>query len=118
MSKVCGVQFATTSIRRFFPRISNNELPSNVGKQNGKVWWSHFKNKIEEFIRVSRRNLEILLCSPDNIPEYNVFALNEKLKSICNLETMENFDTMLENGSNFANQFNTIVKQCFSTSSN
>lgn len=117
ISKICGVQFAASSIRRFFPRVSKNELKSNVGKENGKVRWCHFTAKVEEFIRVSGSDLESLLNCPETIPEVVVFSLNENLKGICSMERMKILEIMLENGCNFTNQFNTIVKQNLSTSS-
>ena len=50
ISKICGVQFASSSVLHYFPRVSNNILKSGVGKCNGKVRWLYF-NKDVNFIR-------------------------------------------------------------------
>ncbi|CAB3987148.1 Hypothetical predicted protein, partial [Paramuricea clavata] len=69
VSTICGAQFEPTSMRRFFPRIANNELKSNVGKENGKVRWSYFGKQIDELICVSGKDLEQMLNSSKTTPE-------------------------------------------------
>lgn len=114
ISKVCGVQFDANSIRRFFPRIANNELKSTIGKQYGKVRWRYFKPHVEEFIRVSGKYLECLLKSPDTMHENVVVATSEQLKRVCCIDTIESERLSLEN---FVNQFNNVIRKHLSHAS-
>ena len=110
ISKICGVQFACSSVRRYFPRVSNNHLKSGVGKCNGKVRWVYFKKETEIFMSICATELDTVVKNPAAIPEYLIFQVNEKLKEICYSEINEYEEILLENGCNFATQFNTMIK--------
>ena len=117
VSKICGVQFSASSVRRFFPRISKNEIRSNVGKINGKVRWIYFKEKIETFMHKCATDLGGVLNNPTVIPEHTIVHLNEKLKDICNSQARDFRDIAIDNGFNFARQFNKTVKPHLSKTS-
>lgn len=110
ISKICGVQFASSSVRHYFPRVSNNRLKSGVGKCNGKVRWVYFNKEVEIFTSVCAAELDTVMKNPTAIPEYLLFQVNEKLKDICSSKINECGEIPLENDSNFATQFNTMIK--------
>ncbi|CAB4014839.1 Hypothetical predicted protein [Paramuricea clavata] len=110
ISKICGVQFACSSVRRYFPRVSNNHLKSGVGKCNGKVRWVYFNKETEIFMSICATELDTVVKNPTAIPEYLIFQVNEKLKEICYSEINQYEEILLENGCNFATQFNTMIK--------
>ena len=86
VSKVCGVRFNPSVIRRFFPRISNNEMKATVGKQNGEVRWSFFSGKIDELLRTMGKELEKILECAEIIPEDVVVSICDQLKRLCSLD--------------------------------
>ena len=110
ISRICGVQFTTSSIRRFFPRVSNNEFRSDVGKYNGKVRWVHFGANIEAFISVCGSDLEKFLSNPSALTENDIFQINEKLKEVCSFAIANIGDTPIEKGCKFTTQFNTTIR--------
>ena len=86
--RVCGIHFKASSVRRFFPRISKNELRATVGKDNGKVRWNCYRSKVEEFIRISgTEQLERILKFPGAITEEVIVAISANLKDICSNST-------------------------------
>ena len=83
ISKVLGVNFSAGNIRTYFPRVSKNLLKRNIGKENGQVRWSFFKEETEEFLATASKVLKASLNDPSNLTECNVYMLSENLKMIC-----------------------------------
>ena len=112
--KICGVYFDAISIRRFFPKISNNSFKSSVGKQNGKVKWSYFSEQVDQLIRVSGTEMERMIHSAEAIPEDVIIQICDQMTRLCcrDKENSEKLST-----ETFANQFNKIIRPCLSGAS-
>ena len=92
-------------VRRFFPRISRNELKTTIGKDNGKVRWNCYSLEVEEFVRVSgKEQLERMLNSPVSIAVEVIVSTSEKLKNICSTSATVDDDNLLTE--HFMFQFN------------
>lgn len=115
VSTICGAQFEPASMRRFFPRIANNELKSNIGKENGKVRWSYFGKQIDELICVSRKDLEQMLNSSKTTPEDVIVRTSDQLRRICSTVVINHELQPIAHTPNFSNQFFNLVKPLLAT---
>lgn len=109
VSKICGIHFKASSIRRYFPNVSGDKFKSCIGKENGVFRWKYFKAEIDKFIQVSESNLENMLNNPESAPETVLYLISQSLKSICSQIWPRNLDVTLEHGCDFAKQFRTVV---------
>jgi hypothetical protein len=106
VSKICGVQFEAMSIRKFFPRISNNRSKPTVGKENGRVRWNVFHSNVEEFIHASGKDLETILDNSSDtwLSEDMIVATSQRLNNVCSNTDSENLSV-----EHFVEQFNNVV---------
>ena len=102
-----------SSVPPYFPRVSNNLLKSGVGK----VRWVYFNKVVESFMSVCATELDTIMRNPTIIPEYLIFQVNKKLKELCSSEISDCGQIPLENGCNFATQFNVMIKPYLQSSS-
>ena len=114
VSKICGVQFDASSLRRLFPRISKDEL-KKIGKKSGKVRWNYYSAQVEEFLRVSGEELEGVLSGSAALSEEIIVTAGEQLKKICSMDTVYSENLLPKD---FADQFNNIIRKQLGSSSN
>ena len=78
--------------------------------------WSYFSLNVDEFIRVSGKNLETFLNSSKVLSEDVVVATSEQLKNICSNSANRDYDQL--SAHHFVSQFNNDIRKQLSDSSN